>query len=211
MRGVGFFVVGASHRLGLAQKANWSSPLRRMCEEAPSSMLKPPHMMTLCRPVELHRQLISHRRISTSRSCLFHVANNNNDDHDSGNGTQHIQRIQTNAKTLGPYSPAVIANGFVFVSGQIPMNTETNELNLGTIDDQTALVLKNLETVLHAAGTSMDKVVKTTVYLKDMHDFARMNVVFEEYFGTIKPARAAVEVARLPKDVAVEIEAIAVV
>eukprot|EP00055_Hartaetosiga_balthica_P002460 m.4067 g.4067 ORF g.4067 m.4067 type:complete len:131 (+) comp2164_c0_seq1:36-428(+) len=121
-----------------------------------------------------------------------------------------IERIQTKAATLGPYSPAVKANGFVFVSGQIPMNAETNEIETGSIEDQTDLVLQNLKAVLQAAGTDLDKVVKTTVFLKDMNDFTKMNDVYEKHFGDIKPARAAVQVARLPKDVSVEIECVAV-
>eukprot|EP00056_Hartaetosiga_gracilis_P008239 m.117631 g.117631 ORF g.117631 m.117631 type:complete len:143 (+) comp12877_c4_seq3:2-430(+) len=121
-----------------------------------------------------------------------------------------IQRIVTKAATLGPYSPAVKANGLVFVSGQIPMNAETNEIETGSIEDQTDLVLNNLKGVLEAAGTVIENVVKVTVFLKDMDDFTKMNGVYEKHFGDIKPARAAVQVARLPKDVSVEIECIAV-
>jgi len=112
-------------------------------------------------------------------------------------------------KAIGPYSQAIIAGGFVFVSGQIPLVPATGELNTGTTADQTRQVLQNVSAVLEAAGSSLDDVVKATVYLKDMNDFAQMNAVYGEFFKAPFPARAAVEVARLPKDVKVEIEAIA--
>lgn len=113
-------------------------------------------------------------------------------------------------KAIGPYSQAIEANGFVFASGQIPINPSTGELNTGPIEEQTRLVLSNLKAVLEAAGTSLDNVVKATVFLQDMNDFSRMNAVYGEFFKPPYPARAAVQVARLPKDVKVEIEAIAV-
>jgi len=113
-------------------------------------------------------------------------------------------------KAIGPYSQAVAASGFVFASGQIPIDPATGELNAGSIEDQTGRVLRNLTAVLEAAGTSLSKVVKATVFLKNMDDFTRMNAVYGEFFKPPYPARAAVEVARLPKDVLVEIEAIAV-
>ena len=112
-------------------------------------------------------------------------------------------------KAIGPYSQAIIAGGFVFVSGQIPLVPATGELNTGTTADQTRQVLQNLSAVLEAAGSSPADVVKATVFLKDMNDFAQMNAVYGEFFKAPFPARAAVEVARLPKDVKVEIEAIA--
>jgi len=114
-------------------------------------------------------------------------------------------------KAIGPYSQAIVANGLVFASGQIPIDPSTGELLNGSVEDQTKLVLKNLNAVLEAAGSSMDNVVKCTVFLDDMNDFSRMNGIYDEFFNPPYPARAAVEVARLPKDVKVEIEAIAVV
>ncbi|EGD75127.1 endoribonuclease L-PSP [Salpingoeca rosetta] len=112
---------------------------------------------------------------------------------------------------IGPYSQAVKANGMVYCSGQIPIDAATGELKLGSIADQTELVLSNLREVLKAAGSDMNQVVKTTVLLKDMNDFQAMNEVYGKAFGDHRPARAAYQVARLPKDVSVEIEAIAVV
>ena len=114
-------------------------------------------------------------------------------------------------KAIGPYSQGIIANGFVFCSGQIPIDPATGELNIGSIEDQTRQVLKNLGAVLEAAGTSFDEVVKCTVFLQDMNDFAKMNAVYAEFFKAPSPARAAVQVARLPRDVKIEIEAIALV
>lgn len=113
-------------------------------------------------------------------------------------------------KAIGPYSQAIVAGGLVYVSGQIPIDPATGELNTGTIEDQTRQVLKNLAAVLEAAGSSLDMVVKTTVYLQSMDEFGRMNQVYGEGFTAPFPARATVQVARLPRDVRVEIEAVAV-
>ena len=113
-------------------------------------------------------------------------------------------------KALGPYSQAIIANGFIFLSGQIPIDPATGNLNLGTTAEQTKQVLNNLTAVLESQGASLANVVKTTVFLKSMNDFQEMNEVYAQFFNTTKPARATVEVSRLPKDVSVEIEAIAV-
>ena len=112
-------------------------------------------------------------------------------------------------QAIGPYSQAIEANGFVFASGQIAIDPSTGELSKGTIEEQTRLVLNNLKAVLEAAGTSLDNVVKCTVFLQDMNDFSKMNAVYGEFFKPPYPARAAVQVARLPKDVKVEIKAIA--
>ncbi len=112
-------------------------------------------------------------------------------------------------KALGPYSQALKAGGFVWCSGQIPINPETNAIEATTIEDQTRQAITNLKNVLAAAGTSLANVVKTTVFIKDMNDFAALNGVYAEMFGDTKPARSCVEVARLPKDVKVEIECIA--
>ncbi len=112
-------------------------------------------------------------------------------------------------KALGPYSQAVISNGWAFLSGQIPLDPATNQVVEGGIGVQTERVIENLKRVLEAAGSSLDQVVKTTVYLKDMGEFAIMNEVYGRYFASNPPARATVEVARLPRDVRVEIECIA--
>lgn len=111
---------------------------------------------------------------------------------------------------IGPFSQAIEANGFVFVSGQIALDPKMGELNSGSVEEQTHLVLNNLKAILEAAETSVDNVVKCNVYLQDMRDYNGMNSVYREFFKSPFPARAAVQVARLPKDVKVEIEAIAV-
>jgi 2-iminobutanoate/2-iminopropanoate deaminase len=113
-------------------------------------------------------------------------------------------------KAIGPYSQGVIANGFVFASGQIPLDPATGELNTGPVEEQAHLVLTNLKAVIEASGSSMDKVVKCTVFLEDMDDYGAVNTIYGEYFNAPYPARAAIQVARLPKDVKVEIEAIAI-
>ncbi|UCE43310.1 MAG: RidA family protein [Candidatus Aminicenantes bacterium] len=113
-------------------------------------------------------------------------------------------------KAIGPYSQAIVINGMIFASGQIPIDPATGELNTGSIEDQTRLVLNNLKAVLDEGECTFDHVVKCTVFLEDMNDFSRMNAVYAEFFKPPYPARAAVQVARLPKDVKVEIEAIAV-
>jgi 2-iminobutanoate/2-iminopropanoate deaminase len=110
---------------------------------------------------------------------------------------------------IGPYSQAIRANGFVFVSGQIAIDPVTNTLVSGDVAFQTDRVLKNLSGILKAAGTSLEKVVRSTVFLKNMGDFAAMNEVYGSYFTSAPPARSTVEVARLPKDVLVEIDVIA--
>jgi 2-iminobutanoate/2-iminopropanoate deaminase len=110
---------------------------------------------------------------------------------------------------IGPYSQAIRANGFVFVSGQIAIDPVTNTLVSGDVAFQTDRVLKNLSGILKAAGTSLEKVVRSTVFLKNMGDFAAMNEVYGSYFSSAPPARSTVEVARLPKDVLVEIDVIA--
>jgi 2-iminobutanoate/2-iminopropanoate deaminase len=112
-------------------------------------------------------------------------------------------------EAIGPYSQAIVTNGFVFASGQIAIDPHTGRLIDGDIEQQTRQVLTNLKAVLEAAGSSLDKVVKCTVFLQDMNDFARMNAVYAEFFRPPYPARAAVQVARLPQDVQIEIEAIA--
>ncbi|MCH2654132.1 MAG: RidA family protein [Gemmatimonadota bacterium] len=110
---------------------------------------------------------------------------------------------------IGPYSQAIVVDGWVFCSGQIPLDPDTAELVGGTIDEQTDQALSNLSEVLQAAGSSLQHVVKTTVFLADMNDFAAMNKVYEQHFGEHRPARAAVQAAALPKFCNVEIECIA--
>jgi 2-iminobutanoate/2-iminopropanoate deaminase len=119
--------------------------------------------------------------------------------------------IKTNRApaAVGAYSQAVRAGDFVFVSGQIPLNPETGEVVFADIKEQTERILVNIRNILKEAGMGLEDVVKTTVYLELMDDLSRVNEVYARFFGENPPARAAVEVARLPKDVAIEIEAIA--
>jgi 2-iminobutanoate/2-iminopropanoate deaminase len=121
--------------------------------------------------------------------------------------------VQTNAapKALGPYAQAVVAGGTVYCAGQIPLDPATGNVVAGGVAEQTERVLENLRAVLKAAGSDLDRAVKTTVFIKDMNDFAAMNEVYgrPEYFGPNPPARPTVEVARLPRDVLVEIEVVA--
>ncbi len=112
-------------------------------------------------------------------------------------------------KAIGPYSQAIKANGLIFVSGQIPLDPRTQQMVDGDVARQTEQVLENLKGIVEGAGSSLDRVVKTTVYLKDLADFTAMNEVYGRYFSSSPPARATVEVARLPKDAHVEIDLIA--
>ena len=112
-------------------------------------------------------------------------------------------------KAIGPYSQAVKANGFVFVSGQGAMDPGTGQVVEGDIGKQTERTLENLKAIVESAGSSLHKAVKVTVYLKNMNDFAAMNEVYARYFPSAPPARATVEAARLPKDLLVEIDLIA--
>lgn len=113
-------------------------------------------------------------------------------------------------EAIGPYSQAIRANGFIFVSGQIPVDPATQQLVHGDVAIQTERVLRNVEGVLQAAGSSLAKVVRSGVFLKSMNDFAAMNAVYARFFPNHAPARSTVEVARLPKDCLVEIDVIAV-
>ena len=112
-------------------------------------------------------------------------------------------------KAIGPYSQAIRANGFVFLSGQIALDPKTQQIVEGGVTQQTRRVLENLKGIVEAAGSSMQHVVKITVYLIDMNDFAEMNEVYARYFTAHPPARSTVEVSRLPRDVRVEIDLIA--
>jgi 2-iminobutanoate/2-iminopropanoate deaminase len=114
-------------------------------------------------------------------------------------------------KAIGPYSQAIRVGEFIFCAGQTPLDPATMQLVEGDIETQTRRVLQNLSVVVEAAGSSMDRVVKTTVFLLDMNDFTRMNAVYAEFFPANPPARSTVQVARLPRDARVEIELIALV
>lgn len=122
-----------------------------------------------------------------------------------------MESIQTDLAphAIGPYSQAIKANGMVFCSGQIPLDPATGQIVEGDIKIQTERVMNNLAAVLKAAGTSLDKVVKTTIFVADMNDFAAVNEVYAGFFTTHKPARSTVQAARLPRDVRVEIDVIA--
>jgi 2-iminobutanoate/2-iminopropanoate deaminase len=112
-------------------------------------------------------------------------------------------------QAIGPYSQAIRANGMVFISGQVAFDPASGQLVEGDVARQTARVLENLKAIVEAAGSSLDKAVKATVFLKDMNDFAAMNEVYARYFPQHPPARATVEVSRLPRDARVEIDLIA--
>ena len=120
-----------------------------------------------------------------------------------------MKEIKTNnaPAAIGPYSQAVIAGNLMFTSGQIPIVPETGELAVG-LEAQAHQVFKNIKNLIEAAGSSIDNVVKTTVFIKDMNDFAKINEIYAQYFTEPYPARSCVEVARLPKDVALEVETI---
>ena len=114
-------------------------------------------------------------------------------------------------KAIGPYSQAIVSNGFAYLSGHIPLDPATNQVVDGDIAGQNERVFQNLKAVLEACGASFDTVLKTTVFLKDMADFPKMNEVYSRYFAANPPARSTVQAARLPRDVSVEIDAIAAV
>ncbi len=123
-----------------------------------------------------------------------------------------MHRIQTPdaPAAIGPYSQAIVANGFVYTAGQVPFDPATMELVEGDVAAETEQVMRNLAAILREAGADLSSVVKTTVFLRDMDDFAAMNEVYGRHFGDHKPARSTVQVARLPRDCGVEIEAVAV-
>jgi 2-iminobutanoate/2-iminopropanoate deaminase len=122
---------------------------------------------------------------------------------------KRIVRTDEAPAAIGPYSQAVVANGFVFAAGQVPLDPNTGQLVLGDIRVQTKRVMENLKAVLAASGSSFDKVVKTTVFLRDLNDFGTMNEIYGEYFQESPPARSTVQVAKLPREAAVEIEVVA--
>ena len=111
---------------------------------------------------------------------------------------------------IGPYSQAIRSNGLLFISGQIPIDPESGELIKGDAGEQAERVLKNLQAILEAAGMGLEDVVKTTLYLKSLGNFEKVNSIYERYFPNNPPARSTVEVSRLPKDAEIEIEAVAI-
>jgi 2-iminobutanoate/2-iminopropanoate deaminase len=129
----------------------------------------------------------------------------------TGNGFSMREIISTKdaPQAIGPYSQAIKANGFIFTSGQIAIDPSTQQVVAGDVAAQTERVLRNLSEILEAAGSGLGKVLRSTVFLKDMNDFAAMNQVYAKYFSSAPPARSTVEVARLPKDVLVEIDVVA--
>lgn len=123
--------------------------------------------------------------------------------------TREVVATTEAPKAIGPYSQAIKANGFIFISGQVAIDPSTQQVITGDVAAQTDRVLKNLSAILKASGSSLEKVVRSTVFLKNMGDFTAMNEVYGKYFSAAPPARSTVEVARLPKDVLVEIDVIA--
>ena len=123
--------------------------------------------------------------------------------------SKRIVKTDEAPAAIGPYSQAVIANGLVFAAGQLALDPRTGQLVPGDIRAQTKRVMENIKAVLQAAGTSLQKVLKTTVFLRDLNDFGVMNEIYGEYFQENPPARSTVQVAKLPREAAVEIEAIA--
>ncbi|MEJ2055048.1 MAG: RidA family protein [Calditrichaceae bacterium] len=120
-----------------------------------------------------------------------------------------IQTIKA-PEPIGPYSQAVEVNGFIYTSGQIAVNPESGQIIQSGVEEQTRIVLENLKAILESAGSGLDKVIKTTIYLKNMEDFPVVNTAYSVYFTKMLPARSTVEVSRLPKDVLVEIDCVAV-
>jgi 2-iminobutanoate/2-iminopropanoate deaminase len=114
-------------------------------------------------------------------------------------------------KPIGPYSQAIIAGNLIFTAGQIPIDPATNQVVQGDIKEQTRRVLENLRAILESVGATFDDVVKVTIYMKDLNEFSAMNEVYSEYFKNSPPARTTVEVSRLPRDVKIEIDLIAIV
>jgi len=122
---------------------------------------------------------------------------------------QEIIETSSAPSPIGPYSQAVRGNGFIFVSGQIPVEPGTGAVSGGDIAAQTRQVMKNLAAILEAAGSGVEKIVKTTVFLAILEDFVRFNQVYGEFLGNVRPARATVQVSRLPKEVLIQIDAVA--
>jgi 2-iminobutanoate/2-iminopropanoate deaminase len=127
-----------------------------------------------------------------------------------GSVSKQVVATDNAPKAIGPYSQAIRHGNTLYLAGQIPIDPKTNQLLVGTIEEETTLVLNNLKAVLEANGMTMANVVSTSVFMKDLNDFPKMNTVYGTYFKEAPPARATVQVARLPRDVKVEISAIAV-
>ena len=125
--------------------------------------------------------------------------------------TREAVRTDNAPKAIGPYEQAIKANGFIYTAGQIPIDPKSGNFVEGSISDQTRQVLENLKAVLEAGGSSLDQVVKATVFLKSIADFAAMNEVYAQYLGAAKPARSTVAVAELPRGALVEIDLVALV
>ena len=123
--------------------------------------------------------------------------------------TREIIQTEMAPKAIGPYAQAIRANGFIYTAGQIPIDPKTNEFVSGGIAAQTRQVLENLKAVLEAGGSSLEKVVKATVFLRNMGEFAAMNEIYAEYLGNVKPARSTVAVSELPRGALVEIDLVA--
>lgn len=117
--------------------------------------------------------------------------------------------VDKGPKPVGPYSPAIRANGFIFVSGQGPINPQTREILRGPIQDQVRQTLENIKSILEAAGSSMEKAVKCTVYLRDIKNFQAMNEVYGTYFGSVLPARTTIQAGDLPGQMDVEVDVVA--
>jgi 2-iminobutanoate/2-iminopropanoate deaminase len=125
--------------------------------------------------------------------------------------TREVVQTDKAPKAVGPYEQAIKANGFIYTAGQIPIDPKTANFVAGDISAQTRQVLENLKAVLEAGGSALDRVVKATVFLKNMADFAAMNEVYTQYFGSTKPARSTVAVAELPRGALIEIDLVALV
>jgi 2-iminobutanoate/2-iminopropanoate deaminase len=125
--------------------------------------------------------------------------------------TKKIVQTEKAPQAIGPYSQAIRAGDFLFLSGQIPLDPQTGDLDGEDIETQTKRILENLKAIVESEGLTLNNIVKTTVYLSDMNNFSRFNTIYGQYFQTNPPARATVEVARLPKDVLIEIEATAII
>jgi 2-iminobutanoate/2-iminopropanoate deaminase len=125
--------------------------------------------------------------------------------------TREAVQTENAPKAIGPYQQAIKANGFIYTAGQIPIDPKTTNLVEGDISAQTRQVLENLKAVLEAGGSALDRVVKATVFLKNMTDFAAMNEVYVQYFGSAKPARSTVAVTELPRGALIEIDLVALV
>jgi 2-iminobutanoate/2-iminopropanoate deaminase len=150
------------------------------------------------------------RLTSTAAICVNHSSSSSPQQTQSAGGImREIIATAQAPQAIGPYSQAIRAQGLIFTSGQIPLDPATAQIAAGDISAQTDRVLKNLAAILQASGSSLEKVLRCTVFLKNMGDFAAMNEVYGRYFKQSPPARSTVEVARLPKDVLVEIDVIA--